>query len=379
MTLLVKSLAVKYRPNTILGLVGQSNVVRQVTGMINIGAVPPAILISGDTGCGKTTTSRIIARTVNCKNLDPETLAPCGTCQPCELGENSPDYLEVNVGDNRTIEYIRSLIEGARAHPIVGNTRIIVLDEVHQLLAASANALLKAIEEPPPRTLWILATTNPEKLLPTIVGRCTKLVLTKIKPEAMAKRIRVISKREGVDLRKFKGGEDIVNTIIDLSNGQMRDAISILESALFAIKSGEDLDSDEIISQFLLTGDADYEQQASNLLVALYKNDLEGLVKITRSAQNARALITKMRWIIQHLLDDWVGLARYTPYGANLFKERAKKLKITIRMNKLIKIQYLLTEIECRFNTMSLEESVVFLSMLGNFVLTEKALGTEKD
>lgn len=368
MSIEVQSLAVKYRPRSILGLVGQDQVSKQIKGMVSTGRFPSTMLLSGESGTGKTTTARIIARTVNCNNLDKSTLEPCGTCYPCKLGDNSPDYLEVNIADTRGIDDIRGLIQSSRAMPTVGNNRVIILDEVHQLLSAGANCLLKTFEESPPKTLWILATTNPEKLLGTIVGRCTKLTLSPIAPTQIKKQLYFIAKQEKCDLKSLDGHEDLINTIIDLSNGRMRDAISLLESAIYSMKSSKKIDANTVLKSFLTTGDADLEQAASTLLVAILESDLPSIIKIIRSCGSIRGLITKLRWLIQHLLDNAVGLAKYTPYSAKLFSKQAKAAKLKIQLGDLLQLQYQLIEVEVKLNSISMDESVMLLSQLGHYI-----------
>lgn len=169
-----KSLAVKYRPNSLRALVGQSNAVQQITAMINKKALPSCILITGITGTGKTTLSRIIAKILNCCDLD-ENLVPCGVCPNCK--DSSAYYQENNTASDRGIDNIRNLGQLANMIPMGANIRVICLDEVHQLQAASSSALLKFVEDTPPQTLWILATSNPEKLLNTIPGRCARINL----------------------------------------------------------------------------------------------------------------------------------------------------------------------------------------------------------
>lgn len=129
MTIEVQSLAVKYRPRSITGLVGQEAIVDQIKGMVLDKRFPAALLLSGSSGCGKTTTTRIIANTVNCSNLDLKTFTPCGECQSCRLGKESPDYSEIDTADTRGIDFIRSLIQSAKSMPMVSNNRIIVVDE----------------------------------------------------------------------------------------------------------------------------------------------------------------------------------------------------------------------------------------------------------
>lgn len=253
-----------------------------------------------------------------------------------------------------------------------GSNESLLVSNCHRLTLPAANALLKSLEDSPKRTLWILATTNPEKLLHTIVGRCLKLNIKTIDPLVIARQLRIISKREGVDLKAMEGGADIVKVIVDLSNGSMRDAISILESALFALKSNKNVDAKSVMNAFLNTGEADLERSAANLLIALLSCDLKAIVQEARTCQNSRGVLTKLRWIIQYSLDNSVGMAKYTPYGAKLFNKAAVSKGIKISLPTLIKIQYLLVEIEVRFNTMSIDESVMFLSMLGNFAIENK-------
>jgi DNA polymerase III subunit gamma/tau len=243
-----------------------------------------------------------------------------------------------------------------------------VLDEVHMLTQQASNACLKLLEEPPKKTLWILATTNPEKLLPTIIGRCHKFKLDVISPEVMAKRLISIAKQEGTRLKDLDDYANVLKMICDLSNGRMRDAISLLESVLFGIKSGETVTASSLIKQFALTSDADIEKAAAELLFALLKNDLKGVITSIRKARDARALVNKCRWIIAYYLDSLSGDAKYTPYGARKLSSMMKKEDMKMKIQVIVRAQYLLLEAEERFNRMSLDEMVVLQATLGNMV-----------
>jgi DNA polymerase III subunit gamma/tau len=365
----LESLPVKYRPNSILGLVGQDAVIAKLQGMVKKGVFPSTILLAGESGCGKTTTARIIARTLNCKNLDLKTYEPCGECQPCKLGDGSPDYTEMNIADTRGIDDVRSICQAAKSLPIISPFKVIVMDECHMLTVQAANALLKSIEDSPKKTIWILATTNPEKLLPAIVGRCNQFNLKAIPPEAMAKRLRIISKREGVNMKELDGGSEIIDAIVDLSNGRMRDAISILESALFSLAGNKNVDAKTVITNFSNTGEADLEKTAANILYAIVSGDLKILIKNIRGSGNCRGVLQKLRWTIQYYLDKSVNMARYEPYAAKLLSPMLRKDGKSLPLSTLIKLQQILVDLEERFNRMSIDESVMLLSILGQFTV----------
>jgi hypothetical protein len=129
MSVEIMSLAVKERPQSIYDLVGQEAVVEQLAGMFRSKRMPSTLLISGESGCGKTTIARIIALSVNCSDLDKKTLTPCGKCQSCQLGKDSPDYNEINVGEERGIDSIRQTMQSSKSLPVIGRIRIIMLDE----------------------------------------------------------------------------------------------------------------------------------------------------------------------------------------------------------------------------------------------------------
>lgn len=367
----IESLAVKYRPNSLCDLVGQDHLVSQIRGMFKTKRFPSSLLIAGESGTGKTTTARIIARTLLCKNLG-EDLVPCGECISCKYTNNHPDVQEINIADARGIDDIRSLIQASRNMPTIGDNRIFILDECHSLTSQAQATILKPLEEPPARTLWILATTSPEKLNSTILGRCHQFSVRPIPPEIIRKRLNRIARLEGVDYRAFEDWSTIVKTITDLSNGRMRDSIQMLESVIYMIGNDYNVTAQDVIKRFMTTTEAELDEAAARVLVALIKRDNKSMLKEIRSG-NARGILNKLRWLLVYLTDNSVGVAKFTPWSAKVFASLAKKTEgITISLNYLLSIQYLLLDIEARMNSINLDDSIIMSSMLGNFV-TENA------
>lgn len=372
------NLAVEYRPKSIHELVGQDHIVTQIKGMFKSGKFSQTILLHGDSGCGKTTTARIIARTLMCKNLSDD-LRPCGECMACAAGTAHPDVHEMNMAETRGIDDVRAMIASSTNMPTMSKYRIYIIDEVHMWTPQAEQACLKPLEEPPPQTIWILCTTDPQKLKTAILGRCTKLPVRLIEPSVLMKRIAFISKKEGVDLKEREDGEKILRTIADIANGQMRESIELLGAMLNAIKSGDAVDTKSVLKTIMSAGEAEMDKASAYLVASILNGDTKDIIQQIRTCGNARSLLSKCRWLIQYLLDNSVGVAKYAPYNAKIFAGVAKDNGIKVKLNILIKMQYLLIEIESKFNSMSLDEGVVMLSMIGNFMINEiKAEKKEK-
>jgi DNA polymerase-3 subunit gamma/tau len=368
-----QSLAVKYRPNNLKGLVGQPVASKIIGGMIKSGKVPGAILIEGSSGTGKTTCARIIARYLNCENR-----TACGTCDSCRMisSKTHPDVQELNMGVSGKVDDIRSLVRSAQSSPLY-RRRVILLDEAHQLTGAAAQALLVPLEEPSAKTVWILCTTNPEKMLDTILNRAVRITMKPVEPKTIIARLTYIAGKEGLDIEKQEYGERALKLITDFTNGSMREAIALLESLLYAVHDGAEFSDKTVLTKFLSSSDADLDDLSVKILAAILNEDLEAVIKFTKqSGDRARGLITKLRWLLDFVISDAVGAAKFKLFAGRKFYDLAKRSSITYGLPQLIRLQDVLVNVELRMNSCSINEMILLQSALGNF-LVQEVMGPE--
>ena len=219
-----KSLYRKYRPMRFEDVCGQQFIVKTLSNAIKNNKIGHAYLFCGTRGTGKTTIAKIFAKLVNC--LNPLDNVPCGECEIC-LNENTdeiPDIIEIDAASNNGVDEIRELKNKIKLMPVMCKYKVYVIDEVHMLSTGAFNALLKTLEEPPEHVIFILATTEPQKLPITIISRCQRFDFKKINVLDISKRLRYISQKEDIDI-----DDDAIEEIAKLSEGAMRDAIGLLD------------------------------------------------------------------------------------------------------------------------------------------------------
>ncbi len=225
-------LARKYRPRSFEEMVGQGHVVQALGNALRSRRLHHAYLFTGTRGIGKTTVSRILAKSLNCTGPDGSggiTAQPCGVCQACtEIdADRYIDYIELDAASNRSIDEIRDLIERAAYKPSVGRYKVFMIDEAHQLTKDAFNALLKTLEEPPEYLKFVLATTDPEKMLPTVLSRCLQFNLRPMAPETVHSHLQTVLAAEGI------AAEDpALRLIARAARGSMRDALSLTDQAI---------------------------------------------------------------------------------------------------------------------------------------------------
>ena len=220
-------IARKWRPQRFEGIVGQQHITRTLSNAIRAGRIPPAYIFSGQRGVGKTTTARILAKALNCeKGPTPE---PCNECRFCRdvTSGNSLDVMEIDAASNRGIDQIRELREMVRYASAGGRYRVVILDEAHQLTDEASNALLKTLEEPPERVLFILATTQPEDLPDTIRSRSQHFHFRSLSFQEIVAALEGIAKKEGLELEA-----GAIAVIARAAEGSVRDALSLVEQAI---------------------------------------------------------------------------------------------------------------------------------------------------
>ena len=225
-------LARKYRPRSFEQMVGQEHVVRALTHALEQNRLHHAYLFTGTRGIGKTTVSRILAKSLNCTGADGQggiTAHPCGVCSACtEIdADRYIDYIELDAASNRSIDEIRDLIERAAYKPGVGRFKVFMIDEAHQLTKDAFNALLKTLEEPPEYLKFVLATTDPEKMLPTVLSRCLQFNLRPMAPEVVREYLAQVLGAEAVP---FDAGA--LRLLGRAARGSMRDALSLADQAI---------------------------------------------------------------------------------------------------------------------------------------------------
>lgn len=222
----------KWRPKTFTDVVGQQNITATLENEVESGSVSHAYLFTGSRGTGKTTCAKILAKAVNC--LNPSHGNPCNVCENCVGIENGSilDVLELDAASNNGVDAIREMIDETTFTPVKVKYRVYIIDEVHMLSAAACNAFLKTLEEPPSHVIFILATTDPQKLLATIRSRCQRFDFKRIYPEDIVGRLMFVAEQEGLTLET-----DAAALIARIADGALRDALSLLD--VCSVKSKE--------------------------------------------------------------------------------------------------------------------------------------------
>lgn len=216
----------KYRPQTFADLVGQDAITTTLSNAMRLRRIAPAYLLTGPRGTGKTSSARILAKSLNCISTDVPTPEPCGVCEVCQsiTRGNALDVIEIDAASNTGVDNIRELIERAQFAPVQCRYKIYCLDEVHMLSTAAFNALLKTLEEPPDRVVFILATTDPQRVLPTIISRCQRFDFRRIPLQPMVEHLIYIAKQENIAI-----APTAVELVAQISQGGLRDAESLLD------------------------------------------------------------------------------------------------------------------------------------------------------
>ncbi len=313
----------KYRPKRFDDLVGQESIVKTLKQALITNRVAPAYLFSGPRGTGKTSSARILARSLNCLESEKATIEPCGTCDLCiEISKGiALDVIEIDAASNTGVDNIRELIEKAQFAPVKARWKVYVIDECHMLSSAAFNALLKTLEEPPSKTVFVLATTDPQKLLQTILSRCQRFDFRRIPTNLLINHLQMIAKEEKIEIEK-----ECIQLIAERSEGGLRDAESLLDQLSLLEPPIK------LLSIYELLGEVP-ELELINLTRSLANNDPIELLKICRNLfNNGKEAINILQGIASILRD--LVIIKALPNNSGLCNISSESLK---ELNKIAK------------------------------------------
>lgn len=284
----------KWRPKTFSDVVGQEHITATLRRQVAEGRLSHAYLFTGTRGTGKTTCAKILAKAVNCEN--PQDGDPCNRCPSC-LGIESGAFLDVtelDAASNNGVDSVRALRDEAIYSPAQVKKRVYIIDEVHMLSTAAFNALLKILEEPPEHLMFILATTELHKVLPTILSRCQRFAFRRILPRDIEARLDYVAKAEGIDLRP-----DGAELLSRLSDGALRDALSLLDQCAAA---GGSIGAQEVLDTLGLAGNVQSAQLLGHILRRDAKAALLLLHELYASGKDVGAVIGELSTLARDLL-----------------------------------------------------------------------------
>jgi DNA polymerase-3 subunit gamma/tau len=286
-------LARKYRPQKFSEVVGQSAVVKTIVNALKRNKLSHALLFAGIKGTGKTTLARIVAKALNCQNINPEEYEPCNQCQSCvEIMKGiHVDVLEIDAASNRGIDQIREIIDALKYAPAKGKAKVYIIDEAHMLTKEASNALLKSLEEPPSHVYFILATTEPNRLSPTILSRCQRYEFRRLDFKLIFNHLQRIC-----ELENYQIEQPALELIAREAQGSLRDALSLLDQAMaYGVRTKEDL---------LYSFGWHEEMIFEDLAKALIERDLK-----------------KTMELVQNLYEKGVDIISFTERLTHLFRE----------------------------------------------------------
>ena len=324
----------KYRPRNFDDVVGQKVVVQTLKNSVNSNKIAHAYLFSGPRGTGKTSIAKILASAINCESADNRPCMECPTCLSIKNSSN-PDVIEMDAASNRGIDDIRSLIEKVKYLPLSSKYKVYIIDEVHMLTNDAFNALLKTLEEPPKHVIFILATTEPNKILPTIISRCQRYNFSRVDDIDLMQRLEYVLNCEQVAYEI-----NAVRLIAQLADGGVRDALSILDQC---IAYSPDLVSEAEINSIYGTTTMEFKLELIN---KVYEKDISYIVSTIRRLNDTGIDI---RRLTEDLLNIYKEEFAYLTVNSDkvlshLSLQQAKDLKDLYNIDKLMKIIEFLME-----------------------------------
>ena len=262
-----KALYRTYRPMTFEEVAGQQHIVKTIKNALATGKIAHAYLFAGPRGTGKTTMAKLLAKALNCEEGIGHQCNHCKNCTSIIDGTH-PDVIEIDAASNNGVDQVRDIIDRVKYSTILGKYKVYIIDEVHMMSTGAFNALLKTLEEPPEHVIFILATTEPHKILPTILSRCQRYDFSKVSDEDIKQRLRIVLQKEEIEYN-----EEAVSIIVKLADGGMRDALSILDQVL--AYSGDKLEPSDVLEIFSLES----LDEKISLISSIMNGDISDVLK----------------------------------------------------------------------------------------------------
>lgn len=316
----------KYRPDSFSALIGQENIATTLKNSIVRGQLAHAYLFCGPRGVGKTSAARIFAKTINCLNPTAD-MDPCGECESCKAFAEGRSYNihELDAASNNSVEDIRNLTDQVRIPPQIGKYSVFIIDEVHMLSQAAFNAFLKTLEEPPSYAIFILATTEKHKILPTIMSRCQTFDFNRISVENIVKNLRYIAGKEGIDI-----SEDAMHVIALKADGAMRDALTIFDQSVAFC--GKTITYDQVVKNLNVLDYDYYFSLTEDFLKGDYAHALTTFDEILSKGFNALHFISGLSSHFRDLLvcknAGSVSLLELAPTVAEKYKSMSQRCNL---------------------------------------------------
>ena len=323
----------KYRPDTFESLIGQENIARTLKNSIMRGQLAHAYLFCGPRGVGKTTTARIFAKSINCLDPGPD-MEPCGKCESCLSFAEGRSYCihELDAASNNSVDDIRNLTDMVRIPPQVGKYSVYIIDEVHMLSSAAFNAFLKTLEEPPAHAIFILATTEKHKILPTILSRCQTFDFNRISVPDIVRNLEDIASKEGISI-----DSDSLHVIAVKADGAMRDALTIFDQIVAFC--GRDVHYEDVIRDLNVLDYEYYFKIIDNSLAGDYMSSLLLFDEILAKGFNALYFVSGLSSHLRDLLvcrnSEGSALLSLPPTLIERYREQAARCSVQFIFSSL--------------------------------------------